>query len=191
LRIPMVTGDTALDSSVVEPLACHDCHMAYPRELLTGGEQVEYEMRQHWKFLAMPILATVVVVPLAVYLYALVDNSVLQWLVLLGALVLLIWWVITPLIQWLTTEYVITNRRVIMRSGVIRRTGRDMPLSKVNDVQFEVGLVERMLGCGTISIESAGERGGLVMRNVPDVESIQRDIARLHDEDDMRRRGTT
>ncbi len=165
--------------------------MAYPRELLTGGEEIEYEMRQHWKFLAVPILATVVLIPLAVYLYAISDNSFVQWLVLIGALVLLVWWVLTPLVQWLTTEYVITNRRVIMRSGVIRRTGRDMPLSKVNDVQFEVGLVERILGCGTISIESAGERGGLVMRNVPDVETIQRDIARLHDEDDLRRRGTT
>lgn len=165
--------------------------MAYPKELLTGGEEIEYEMRQHWKVLAMPILATVIVLPLAVYLYARVDNSILQWIVFLVAVALLIWWVVIPLIEWFTTEYVITNRRVITRSGTIRRRGRDMPLSKVNDVQFEVSLIERMLGCGTISIESAGERGGLVMRNVPDVENIQRDIARLHDEDDIRRRGMT
>jgi uncharacterized membrane protein YdbT with pleckstrin-like domain len=180
-----------MDSSVAALGACHDDHMAYPRELLTGGEEIEYELRQHWKVLAWPILATVIVVPLAVYLYARVDNSAVQWIVLLVALALLIWWVVTPLIQWFTTEYVITNRRVITRSGTIRRRGRDMPLSKVNDVQFEVSLLERMVGCGTISIESAGERGGLVMRNVPDVENIQRDIARLHDEDDIRRRGTT
>jgi len=64
-----------------------------------------------------------------------------------------------------------------------------MPLSRVNDVTFEhSGLLERMLGCGTLVVESAGERGQLVLRDVPRVEEVQRDVYRLAEADDDRRR---
>ena len=74
--------------------------------------------------------------------------------------------------------------------GDVLRSGRDMPISRVNDVTFEHGgLLERMLGCGTLTVESAGERGQLVMRDVPKVEEVQRDVYRLAEADEERRRG--
>jgi uncharacterized membrane protein YdbT with pleckstrin-like domain len=162
--------------------------MSYPRDLLADGETIEYEMRQHWRTLIVPILITVVAIPAAVFLWARFDQSAVDWIVLAGLLVILLLWVVTPVVKWATTEYVITNRRVITRSGVVARSGRDMPLSKVNDVQFRSGVIDRLFRCGTIIVESAGERGGLVMSSVGDVERIQREIARLHDEDATRRR---
>jgi len=49
-------------------------------------------------------------------------------------------------------------------------------------------VLDQLLNCGTLIIESAGEKGQLTIRSVPDVEVIQREIYRLHDEDDLRRR---
>jgi hypothetical protein len=64
-----------------------------------------------------------------------------------------------------------------------------MPLSRINDVTFEhTNLLERLLGCGTLVVESAGERGQLVLRDVPRVEEVQRDVYRLAEQDEERRR---
>ena len=104
-------------------------------------------------------------------------------------LLILVIWVIRPFLYWLTTQYVITDHRIIVRTGLISRSGRDMPLSRVNDVSFRKTALERMLNCGTLMIESAGTQGQLIIASVPDVEDIQREIYRLHDEDDDRRRG--
>ena len=93
-----------------------------------------------------------------------------------------------PFLYWMTTQYVITDHRIIVRTGLISRSGRDMPLSRVNDVSFKKSVLERFLNCGTLMIESAGTQGQLVISSVPDVEDIQREIYRLHDEDDERRR---
>jgi len=96
-----------------------------------------------------------------------------------------------PFLKWITTSYIVTDRRLITRVGVIARSGRDMPLSRVNDVTFaHEGLLERILGCGTLVVESAGERGQLVLRDVPHVEDVQRDVYRLAEQDEDRRRSS-
>jgi uncharacterized membrane protein YdbT with pleckstrin-like domain len=105
------------------------------------------------------------------------------------ALLVLARWSLWPFLRWLTTSYVVTDRRLITRRGIIARQGRDMPLSRINDVTFNhSGLLERMLGCGTLVVESAGERGQLVLADVPRVEEVQRDVYRLAEQDDVRRR---
>lgn len=164
--------------------------MAYPEKLLTDGETVVYDMRPHWRILFFPALALVLLVFGGVLLYSQVpaDWGWARWLVLGVAAFLLVVWVVKPVIQWATSQYVLTNRRVIIRSGIIARQGRDMPLARVNDVHFSYGVIDRLLGCGDLIVESAGETGKLLIASVPEVELIQREIFRLHEEDDLRRR---
>jgi uncharacterized membrane protein YdbT with pleckstrin-like domain len=81
---------------------------------------------------------------------------------------------------------VFTNERVIMREGVFSRNGRDIPLGRVNDVSFSHTLFERMLGCGTLTIESAGERGQVVLSDIPRVERTQSMLYELVDQDRTR-----
>lgn len=164
--------------------------MGYPDKLLTNDEHVVYDMRPHWRVLFYPAVALVVIVFLTVLLIGLVPSDVtwVRYIVLAIALIALIRWVITPLIRWATSQYVVTNRRVIVRTGIIARQGRDMPLQRINDVHFRVGVIDRMLGCGNLIVESAGETGQMLIAAVPDVELIQREIFRLHEEDDSRRR---
>ena len=97
--------------------------------------------------------------------------------------------VIRPFLFWWTTQYVFTNRRIIIRTGIVARRGRDMPLSKVNDVSFRpqrVGADAQLRHA--LMIESAAENGQLIIENIPDVENVQREVYRLHDEDDAFRR---
>jgi uncharacterized membrane protein YdbT with pleckstrin-like domain len=164
-----------------------------PRRLLGEGEHVVMAMRPHVKELIIPALVLLVVSPAATYLAAVMpEGDARPWLrlaVAVVALLVVLRWTVWPFLKWLTTSYVVTDRRLITRVGVIARSGRDMPLSRINDVTFEhTNLLERMLGCGTLVVESAGERGQLVLRDVPRVEEVQRDVYRLAEQDEERRR---
>ena len=164
--------------------------MGYPQKLLTDGESVVYDMRPHWRILFIPALVLILLVfgTVLVLSWVPADWNWAKWLVLAIAALMFVVWVVHPFIKWATSQYVLTNRRVIVRSGIIARQGRDMPLARVNDVHFRYGVIDRLLGCGDLVVESAGETGRLLISAVPDVELIQREIFRLHEEDDLRRR---
>jgi uncharacterized membrane protein YdbT with pleckstrin-like domain len=164
-----------------------------PAKLLGDGEEVVMAMRPHWKEMVWPAVVLVLTSPVATYLAAIVpDGSAQNWLRLtIGVIAILVVlrWTVWPFLKWLTTSYVITDRRIITRVGVVARLGRDMPISRINDVTFEhSGILERVLGCGTLIVESAGERGQLVLRDVPRVEEVQRDVYKLAEADEERRR---
>jgi uncharacterized membrane protein YdbT with pleckstrin-like domain len=164
-----------------------------PQRLLGDDESVVMAMRPHVKELIVPALVLILVSPVTTYVSAVLpEGDAQRWLrlaVVAVAVLIVLRWTVWPFLKWLTTSYVVTNRRLITRVGVLARSGRDMPLSRVNDVTFEhTNLLERMLGCGTLVVESAGERGQLVLRDVPRVEDVQRDLYRLAEEDDERRR---
>jgi uncharacterized membrane protein YdbT with pleckstrin-like domain len=164
-----------------------------PAKLLGDGEEVVMAMRPHWKEMFWPAVVLVLTSPVATYLAAIVpDGSAQNWLRLtIGVIAILVVlrWTVWPFLKWLTTSYVITDRRIITRVGVVARLGRDMPISRINDVTFEhSGILERILGCGTLIVESAGERGQLVLRDVPHVEEVQRDVYKLAEADEERRR---
>ena len=167
--------------------------MGYPSRLLTEGEQIEFEMRPHWRSMVVPSLLLIVTVGVASFLYAITpdDNTfqkVLHWVILGIAVLIVLVWFVHPLLSWLTTQYVFTSRRIITRTGIVARSGKDMSLSKLNDVSFSYTIFERLLHCGTLTVSSAAEDGALVIRNVPRVEEIQREIYRLSEADAERRR---
>ncbi len=162
--------------------------MGYPTKLLADDETIQYELKPHWRALVVPVIVLLVTLGLGIWLIAKFDNSGLRWTVLIIMLLILVVAVVRPFLYWMTTQYVITDHRIIVRTGLISRSGRDMPLSRVNDVSFKKSAIERLLNCGTLMIESAGTQGQLIISSVPDVEDIQREIYRLHDEDDERRR---
>jgi uncharacterized membrane protein YdbT with pleckstrin-like domain len=133
-----------------------------------------------------------VVVGLATFGWLRVPSGSFQaagrWAIAVVGLLVLLVWSLWPYLRWRTTQFVLTNRRVILRTGVLSRTGRDIPLHRVNDVTFSHSLFERILRCGTLVVESGGERGQLSLRDVPQVESVQREVYRLMEDDDARRR---
>lgn len=174
-------------------MPCHD-HPVISQKHLGDDESVVLAMRQHLKALLGPALIFLLVCAAAGFLLALAPTGDAQpWLrlaLLVVALVVLAKWVLWPFLNWFTSKYVVTNERILTQHGVIRRYGRTMPLSRVNDVSFDHGLIDRMLRCGTLVVSSAGELGQLVLYDVPRVERVQREIYRLVEDEHDRARGT-
>src|SRR3954454_14956394 len=168
--------------------------MAFPTRLLAEDEKVILDLHAHWKALVLPVLLVPILVGAGTYaILALPDNSgrtIERWVVVAIALLLLLRFSLWPFLRWQTTRYVLTTRRVIIRAGVFGRTGRDIPLIRVNDVSFRHNLFERMLRCGTLTIESAGEHGQEVLRAVPKVERVQREIYRAVEAESNRHAST-
>ena len=160
--------------------------MGFPQRLLAEDETLVLVLRRHIKALFVPFIVFVVVVVGAAALIVVTPAGAAQpwiWAAIgIVAGVVLLRWVVWPFLVWRFTIHAITTRRLILRSGVFNRQGHDMPLSRLNDVSFQHTVWERMLGCGTLVVESAGERGQLTLDDIPKVELVQRTLYRLSDE---------
>jgi uncharacterized membrane protein YdbT with pleckstrin-like domain len=154
--------------------------MPFPKRLLAEDEDIVLDLHPHWKQLFIPLLLIPVVCGTASYIaFILPDDSVrtaLRWTIAILAVLILFRFSLWPYLKWQTTHYVLTTRRVVIRRGVFARSGRDIPLTRVNDVSFQHTLFERILRCGTLTIESAGEHGQVVLPEVPQVEWVQREV---------------
>jgi len=153
--------------------------MGYPDNVLATDEQVVLHRHPHWKRLIVPVLALLVTTASAAFLAALVARSgwdastknvvsaviAAIWLVLVG------WLTLRPFLAWLTTHFVITDRRVMYRHGVLTRAGIDIPLARINSVEFRHGLFDRLVRTGTLIIESASQ-DPLQFTDIPRVEQV-------------------
>ncbi len=162
--------------------------MGYPTKLLAPGESIKFQMRPHWRALIWPIIALLINAFLGIFLLVITPWTWLKWVIGAAMVFFLVWPSLVYFLRWITTDYVFTDRRVIVRSGLLTKSGRDVPLSKINNVSFEVPLMGRILNYGYLDIQSAGENDGLRIKDVPSVEAIQRDVYELSEADDARRR---
>ncbi len=166
--------------------------MGFPQSVLSDDESVVMHLHPHGKALIAPVVWLVIAVAATAVAWLVIGAGYpfLQIAVTAVMVLVLIVFTIRPWLVWQTTHYVFTTERVLMRTGVLSRNGRDIPLSRINDVSFSHGLVERMLGCGTLTIESAGERGQVVLKDLPRVERTQSRLYELVEQDRDRQRGT-
>ncbi len=157
--------------------------MAISAKLLGEDEYVVVSTRTHWKALIFPVFLLLVVAAGGGFLAAIVPDGGFQTpariAILAVGVVLLVAFAAKPFLNWFFSTYTITNRRLITRHGILTRTGRDIPLMRINDVSYEHGLMDRILGCGTLHIESAGERGQVVLPDVPHVEHVHLQMSDL------------
>ena len=86
-------------------------------------------------------------------------------------LLLILWLTLRPFLAWKTTHFVDTDRRVMYRHGVLTRSGIDIPLGRINSVEFRHGLFDRMTRTGTLVIESASQ-DPLEFHGIPQVEYV-------------------
>jgi membrane protein YdbS with pleckstrin-like domain len=146
-------------------------------ESLTEGEHFVLRLHPHWKTLLGPFLLLAVTVIAAVAGLILLPAGSDAGLArdAIGVLVFLavIIWGVIPLLRWKTTSFELTTRRLRLREGILSRAGRDFPLIRISDVSFTHGPIDRLLGCGRVVVESAGEHGQLVLNEIPDVEQVQ------------------
>jgi membrane protein YdbS with pleckstrin-like domain len=154
--------------------------MAFSKKLLSNGEYVVLSVRSHGKALIWPVVVFVVVVGAVITALMLKPhNSALALAAAVVAVPVLVLWSLFPFLRWISSTYTVTNRRLITRHGVLTRTGRDIPLFRINDVAYEMGLIDRLLGCGTLIISDATEKAGVVLPDIPNVEQVQLQISDL------------
>lgn len=153
--------------------------MGYPDNVLAGDERVVLHRHPHWKRLIGPVFVLLLATAVAGFGLGVVNRMTWEqtaknivmivigviWLILVG------WLVAWPLLNWRSTHFVITDRRVMFRHGVMTRSGIDIPLARINSVEFRHGLVDRVLRTGTLIIESASQ-DPLEFHDIPRVEQV-------------------
>ncbi len=183
-RLRIDTGDEVLTVSAgdithlrpVNPIEFRI--VGYPDNVLAADERVVLHRHPHWKRLIGPVLLLLVSSAVAAFGAAVVNKQ--DWgtaktvvhLVILAVWLLLVGWLtVWPFLNWLATHFVITDRRVMFRHGVLTRQGIDIPLARINSVEFRHGLIDRMVRTGTLIIESASQ-DPLEFDDIPQVERV-------------------
>lgn len=163
---------------------CHDRPVAFPSKLLNEGEHVVVSTRTHVKALIGALLVLLLTAFATAFVAALVESNldgiartILMAAVALVALAVVVKYVVGPFVRWYTTTYTFTNRRFIQRSGLIAKEGRTIPLNRISGVDFEIGVVDRVFGCGTLVVSDASEQGRVPLEDIPRVEEVQRIVA--------------
>jgi len=157
---------------------------------LSEGERSVLTLHPHWKTVLMPMLILIVLAIVTAVLLVVIPHGRLagpgRIAVGAAALILALTFTLVPLLRWRTTTYELTTRRFRLRYGILSRTGRDFPLIRISDVSFSHGLIDRMLGCGRLVIESAGEHGQLVLNEIPGVAKVQATLFQLVEDEQAR-----
>jgi uncharacterized membrane protein YdbT with pleckstrin-like domain len=151
--------------------------VAYPSKLLNEGEHVVVSTRTHVKSLIIPGLGVLVALAVALFLDRVVDNGAASLVVWVLFLAVVLWFVVGPFLRWLTTTYTFTNRRFIKRSGFIAKEGRTIPLNRISGVDFEIGVIDRIFGCGTLVVSDASTDGSVELSDIPRVEQVQLQVS--------------
>ena len=130
--------------------------MPFPRKLLIQNEELVLDLRPHPIALVVPAIVTVVGLVAAVWLSAKTNFDWLWWLLFLVGFVA---FPLRRIVAWLTSNFVVTNERVVHRAGFIAKRSMEIPLEEITDVRFEQGIVDRLVGAGSLIISSASEFG--------------------------------
>ncbi len=155
--------------------------MGLPRKLLGRDEVVVKHMHTHVKALFLAGLFLVLLIAVLVLGLMFMPESLKPWgtwalvvLVIIGFL----WGCVLPWLRWLTNTYTVTNRRIITRSGIIAKTGNDIPLARISNVSYEHDLIDRIFGCGTLVIKTSAQKP-LYLHDIPSVEERHVELTEL------------
>jgi uncharacterized membrane protein YdbT with pleckstrin-like domain len=136
--------------------------MPYPRKNLNENETVALDMHPHWWYFWKPVLTLIGILVVAIILIATKQPDWLEtgtnWVVIVAIAAAAVW-LVSRYMKWISTNFVITSNRIIFRQGIISKSGIEIPLDRVMNVNFHQTILERMLGAGDLLIESGGEDG--------------------------------
>ena len=132
--------------------------MAFPDRLLNDGEEVIIDTHPHWWVFAGVVTRLVLAIVIAIAIVVKFDGKAVNY-VGSGLIIVAILNVAVVYLKWRTTDFVLTNDRLVTRRGIFSRDSREIPLDRVMDLSCHQSLFERVIGAGDLMIESGGERG--------------------------------
>jgi hypothetical protein len=170
--------------------------MSYADSLLSTGERVTHRVRQHWLVLLWGARIPIAAIVAALLIVILSQNvtgtardllSLLTAVLFVGGLLFLAW----ATLQYLNTEFVLTNRRVVQVQGVVNKRATDSSLEKINDAVLTQSIFGRIFGFGDLDVLTAAEAGIERFRMIIDPIGFKRAMldAKHEYEVDMERSG--
>jgi uncharacterized membrane protein YdbT with pleckstrin-like domain len=150
----------------------------FPQKHLNDGEEVVLDLRPHWVYLAPATFFLLVAIVVGILAAVKVDGDAgtAASIAALVLLVVAVVYFVYRYVNWVTTMFVLTTDRIITRRGWLSKSGIEIPLERINTVFFNQRIVERLLGAGDLSIESAGERGTEHLTDIRKPALVQREI---------------
>ena len=155
--------------------------MPYPDNLIQEGETVALDLRPHWWYFSRNILTGI---PLLIILILRAERATPTGLEVRrrwsSGIVAIAWavWLGLKYLQWRMTYFVVTSRRVIYRTGVLSKRGVEIPLERINNINFHQRIIDRIIGAGDLDIESAGKDGQSHFDFVRHPDGVQHEIYR-------------
>jgi len=162
----------------------------YPKKLLNEGEDLALDLRPHWWFFAKHILGGIVLFGVFILIVATFGDFT-KWGLIPWGLVALAWavWLASRYANWNFTHFVVTSDRVIFRTGVLAKHGVEIPLERINNINFHQGIIERFVGAGDLDIESAGREGQSHFEDIWHPDGVQQEIYRQMEANARKRAG--
>jgi uncharacterized membrane protein YdbT with pleckstrin-like domain len=157
--------------------------MPYPTKLLNRNEEVALDLRPHWWYFGRQILTGI---PLLIVVLLLLNldsgwfKTGASWVVVALVIAWAVWLGLKYL-SWARTYFVVTNQRVVYRTGVVARRGAEIPLDRITNINFTQRMLERIIGAGNLEIQSAGEQGTTSFDFVRHPDGVQQEIYRQMD----------
>jgi membrane protein YdbS with pleckstrin-like domain len=150
---------------------------------LNDNEHMLLDLRPHWWFFSRHILTGIPLWGLVAVVWATssgwLRTALLPALTVLAALWLV--WLALRLLAWRFTFFLVSDQRVVYRTGVLARRGVEIPLSRIANINFEQSIWTRLIGAGDLDIESAGREGTTKFSDVRHPDEVQREIYRQMD----------
>ncbi|MET0627680.1 MAG: PH domain-containing protein, partial [Acidimicrobiia bacterium] len=156
--------------------------------LIQQGETVALDLRPHWWYFSRNIFTGIPLLIVVILIFNWSgDNFMRDASVWIVVALLVAWaaWLVLKYFQWTMTYFVVTDRRVIYRTGVISKKGVEIPLERVNNINFHQRIIDRIIGAGDLDIESAGRDGQSHFDFVRHPDGVQHEIYRQMEKRNM------
>jgi uncharacterized membrane protein YdbT with pleckstrin-like domain len=127
--------------------------MSYLDDHLLPGERIVYRARLHWTIFIHAILVVLLGIALAIVLRIYEPEYWYAGAALAGVGLLL---AIGPAIRYSSSDFAVTDKRVVAKLGFIERESLETLLSKIEAIGVDQGVVGRVLGFGAVTITGTG-----------------------------------
>jgi uncharacterized membrane protein YdbT with pleckstrin-like domain len=150
---------------------------------LNPGEQVIFEGHPSWRsilgFYIKGILLTTAVALVVGLVTSVTGDDVDSGLVTIVAVVGVALTVLVGFIKRIATDYVITDRRLHIKRGIISRTIQETRLVRVQNVNYNQGVLDRILQIGDVDFDTAaGDDYNFVFAGVAQPEEVVHQVDR-------------
>lgn len=149
--------------------------MPFPQRLINDNEDIVLDLHPHWWFFGPPAMALAAAMVLTLWVNSVLSGWLQTAVTYLGLGIVIVCAAIltVEVVKWRTTYFVVTTDRVIYRQGVVARTGVEIPLERIANVNFHQSIAERLLGVGDIVVQSGGEDGTQTFSDIARPEEVQ------------------